>query len=233
MEDEIRKMLRTYRTSLAADRQRLLDGFRYEHMARKVVGVGSVGTRAWIVLLLGRDDQDPLFLQVKEAQRSVLEPFAGAAREKNQGQRVVEGQRLMQASSDILLGWLRVEGVDGAQRDFYVRQLWDWKLSADLESMRPSVAARARASLRLDARPGARALRRPDRDRVVPRIRRRVRPRSRRVRGSVRGPERARLPRADRRGRVGRHQRASGRLTSSATRLEGDLPDDARPTSRR
>ena len=141
VEDEIRKMLRTYRTSLAADRQRLLDGFRYEHMARKVVGVGSVGTRAWIVLLLGRDDQDPLFLQVKEAQRSVLEPFAGAAREKNQGQRVVEGQRLMQASSDILLGWLRVKGVDGAQRDFYVRQLWDRKLSADLESMRPSVAA--------------------------------------------------------------------------------------------
>ena len=141
LEDEIRKMLRTYRTSLATDRQRLLDGFRYEHLARKVVGVGSVGTRAWIVLLLGRDDQDPLFLQVKEAQASVLEPFAGDARQKNRGQRVVEGQRLMQASSDILLGWLRVKGLDGAQRDFYVRQLWDWKLSPDLENMRPSVLA--------------------------------------------------------------------------------------------
>jgi uncharacterized protein (DUF2252 family) len=141
IEDEVREMLRAYRTSLAADRQRLLDGFRYEHMARKVVGVGSVGTRAWIVLLLGRDDQDPLFLQVKEAQPSVLESFVGDARQKNQGRRVVEGQRLMQASSDIFLGWLRVKGLDGEQRDFYVRQLWDWKLSGDLERMRPSVAA--------------------------------------------------------------------------------------------
>jgi uncharacterized protein (DUF2252 family) len=141
IEDEVREMLRAYRTSLAADRQRLLDGFRYEHLARKVVGVGSVGTRAWIVLLLGRDDQDPLFLQVKEARPSVLEPFVGDAREMNQGQRVVEGQRLMQASSDIFLGWLRVKGLDGEQRDFYVRQLWDRKLSGDLERMRPSVAA--------------------------------------------------------------------------------------------
>ena len=141
IEDEIREMLRAYRTTLATDRQRLLNGFRYEHMARKVVGVGSVGTRAWIVLLLGRDDQDPLFLQVKEAQTSVLQPFAGEAREKNQGRRVVEGQRMMQASSDIFLGWLRVKGLDRAQRDFYVRQLWDWKLSADLDTMRPSVVA--------------------------------------------------------------------------------------------
>jgi uncharacterized protein (DUF2252 family) len=141
IEDEVREMLRAYRTSLAADRQRLLDEFRYEHLARKVVGVGSVGTRAWIVLLLGRDHQDPLFLQVKEAQPSVLESFVGDARQKNQGQRVVEGQRLMQASSDIFLGWLRVKGLDGEQRDFYVRQLWDWKLSGDLERMRPSVAA--------------------------------------------------------------------------------------------
>ncbi len=141
IEDEIREMLRTYRTSLAADRQRLLDGFRYEHLARKVVGVGSVGTRAWIVLLLGRDDQDPLFLQVKEAQPSVLEPFVGDARHKHHGQRVVEGQRLMQASSDLFLGWLRVKGLDGEQRDFYVRQLWDWKLSGNLERMRPSVAS--------------------------------------------------------------------------------------------
>jgi uncharacterized protein (DUF2252 family) len=139
IEDQIRQLLRSYQSTLASDRRRLLDGFRYGHMAHKVVGVGSVGSRAWIVLLLGRDDQDPLFLQVKEAQASVLEPYAGAARQRNQGQRVVEGQRLMQASSDILLGWLRAVGLDGAQRDFYVRQLWDWKVSAEIESMRPSV----------------------------------------------------------------------------------------------
>jgi uncharacterized protein (DUF2252 family) len=142
IEDEIKGLLRAYRATLPRDRRRLSESFRYGHLARKVVGVGSVGTRAWIVLLLGRDDQDPLFLQVKEAQASVLEPFAGAGPDKNQGQRVVEGQRLMQASSDIMLGWMRVEkGLDGRQRDFYVRQLWDWKVSADIERMRPSVAA--------------------------------------------------------------------------------------------
>jgi uncharacterized protein (DUF2252 family) len=139
VEAEVQQLLRRYRTSLQSDRRRLLDGYRYGHLARKVVGVGSVGTRAWIVLLLGRDDQDPLFLQVKEAQASVLEPYAGPARQANHGRRVVEGQRLMQASSDIFLGWLRAAGLDGQRRDHYVRQLWDWKVSADLESMRPSV----------------------------------------------------------------------------------------------
>jgi uncharacterized protein (DUF2252 family) len=142
IEDEIKRLLSAYHASLPRDRRRLLESFQYGHMARKVVGVGSVGTRAWIVLLLGRDDQDPLFLQIKEAQASVLEPFTGPGRDKNEGQRVVEGQRLMQASSDIFLGWLRVdEGLDGQQRDFYIRQLWDWKVSADLEQMRPPVAA--------------------------------------------------------------------------------------------
>ena len=107
-------------------------------MARKVVGVGSVGTRAWILLMLGRDDQDPLFLQVKEAGPSVLEAFVGASAFKNHGQRVVEGQRLMQASSDIFLGWIRTTGIDGVERDFYVRQLWDWKASAaDRDVRRP------------------------------------------------------------------------------------------------
>jgi uncharacterized protein (DUF2252 family) len=107
-------------------------------MARKVVGVGSVGTRCWIVLMLGRDDTDPLFLQVKEAQESVLSRFAGASKYTNQGQRVVAGQRLMQASSDIFLGWRRAEAVlDGQQRDFYVRQLRDWKYSVDIETMLP------------------------------------------------------------------------------------------------
>ena len=107
-------------------------------MARKVVGVGSVGTRCWIVLMLGRDESDPLFLQVKEAEQSVLAAFVGASKYANQGQRVVAGQRLMQASSDIFLGWQRIEaGLDGQQRDFYVRQLRDWKFSVDIETMVP------------------------------------------------------------------------------------------------
>jgi uncharacterized protein (DUF2252 family) len=107
-------------------------------MARKVVGVGSVGTRCWIVLMLGRDETDPLFLQVKEAEASVLSRFAGASKYANQGQRVVAGQRLMQATSDIFLGWQHVEaGADGQARDFYVRQLRDWKFSVEIESLRP------------------------------------------------------------------------------------------------
>jgi hypothetical protein len=106
-------------------------------MARKVVGVGSVGTRAWIVLMAGRDTDDPLFLQAKEAQASVLEPYLGKSSFNNHGQRVVEGQRLMQAESDILLGWIRTEGIDGVVRDFYIRQLWDAKGSALVELMDP------------------------------------------------------------------------------------------------
>jgi uncharacterized protein (DUF2252 family) len=139
VEDEMRELLRLYRRSLKSDRRHLLDGYRYLHMARKVVGVGSVGTRVWVVLLAGRDGDDPLFLQVKEATRSVLEPYAGRDPAPNHGQRVVQGQWLMQATSDILLGWLRVVGLDGVRRDFYVRQLWDWKVSADFERMAPSV----------------------------------------------------------------------------------------------
>jgi len=120
---------------LQGDRKHLLEDFRFVHLARKVVGVGSVGTRAWIALLLGRDGQDPLFLQAKEAQASVLEPFVGKSRYANHGQRVVEGQRLMQAASDIFLGWNRLTGIDGVVRDFYVRQLRDWKGSADIDNM--------------------------------------------------------------------------------------------------
>ena len=101
------------------------------HAARKVVGVGSVGTRAWIVLMVGRDESDPLFLQAKQAEASVLEPFLGKSDFANHGQRVVEGQRLTQAASDIMLGWLRTTDIDGVDRDFYVRQLWDAKGSAD------------------------------------------------------------------------------------------------------
>ena len=134
-EEWARRILGTYRRSLLGDRKRLLEQYRYVDLARKVVGVGSVGTGCWIALLLGRDDADPLFLQFKEAQRSVLEPFAGRSRYASQGQRVVEGQRLMQAAIDIFLGWDRVRAPDGVVRDAYVRQLWDWKASADLGTM--------------------------------------------------------------------------------------------------
>ena len=113
--DGFHELVRTYRRSLLGDRRHLLEDFRFVHAAHKVVGVGSVGTRAWIILMLGRDDADPLFLQAKEAQDSVLAPFVGKSRFANQGQRVVEGQRLMQAASDIFLGWERAEGLSGEQ----------------------------------------------------------------------------------------------------------------------
>jgi uncharacterized protein (DUF2252 family) len=132
------EMLRSYRRTLQGDHRHLLERFRYVDAARKVVGVGSVGTRAWIVLMLGRNNQDPLFLQAKEAQASVLEPFLGKSKHANHGQRVVAGQRLMQAASDVMLGWLRTAGVDGVSRDFYVRQLWDGKGSALVDVLEPS-----------------------------------------------------------------------------------------------
>ncbi len=137
VEDVIHGAIRSYRRTLTADRRRLLERFRYVHAARKVVGVGSVGTRAWIVLMLGRDENDPLFLQLKEAQASVLEPFLGKSKFNSHGQRVVEGQRLTQAASDIMLGWIRIEALDGVSRDFYMRQLWDGKGSAAIEVMDP------------------------------------------------------------------------------------------------
>ena len=130
-------LVRSYWETLPGDRRHLLERFRYLHSARKVVGVGSVGTRAWIVLLLGRDESDPLFLQAKEAQASVLEPFLGKSAFSQHGQRVVEGQQLTQAASDIMLGWLRATDLESVERDFYVRQLWDSKGSADIETMNP------------------------------------------------------------------------------------------------
>jgi uncharacterized protein (DUF2252 family) len=133
----IKGLLDEYRETLDSQAQVLAGRYHYVDAAHKVVGVGSVGTRAWIVLLTGRDEADPLFLQVKEAGSSVLEPFTAASRFRNHGHRVVAGQRLMQAAGDILLGWLSVEGLDGKQRDFYVRQLWDGKGSADIEAMTP------------------------------------------------------------------------------------------------
>jgi uncharacterized protein (DUF2252 family) len=129
--EELESLFRAYRQSLQHDRRHLLEQYRVVDLARKVVGVGSVGTRCWVVLLMGRGGSDPVFLQIKEAQESVLAAFAPRSRVGNQGERVVRGQRLMQASSDIFLGWIRAIGLDGISRDFYVRQLWDWKVSAD------------------------------------------------------------------------------------------------------
>jgi uncharacterized protein (DUF2252 family) len=135
VESWLHDRMRVYRRSLQPDRRHLLEGYRLVDFARKVVGVGSVGTRCWIALMMGKDDQDPLFLQIKEAEASVLEPYAGKSGYASHGQRVVEGQRLLQAASDVLLGWTQAVGLDGVERDFYIRQLWDWKLSADLETM--------------------------------------------------------------------------------------------------
>jgi len=137
VEEAVLKIIADYRDTLPADRRALLDGYRFVDAALKVVGVGSVGTRAFVVLMLGRDSGDPLFLQAKEAQRSVLEPYAEKCAFENQGERVVQGQRLTQAASDILLGWVKATGIDGKQRDFYVRQLWDQKGSAKVETMTP------------------------------------------------------------------------------------------------
>jgi uncharacterized protein (DUF2252 family) len=128
--------LQAYRRTLQPDRRHLVDAYGLVDVAHKVVGVGSVGTRAWIMLLLGRDSSDPLFLQVKEADRSVLAPFAGRSRQANQGRRVVEGQRLIQAASDVFLGWARIaDDRDATVRDYYVRQLWDAKISAPIDTM--------------------------------------------------------------------------------------------------
>ncbi|MFE9256575.1 DUF2252 domain-containing protein [Streptomyces sp. NPDC006879] len=137
LESQLRGLIERYGRTLATDRRLLLADYRLTDVARKVVGVGSVGTRCWIFLLLGRDDQDPLFLQAKEADASVLAQHVGVSQYRNQGERVVSGQRLMQATSDIFLGWERVDGIDGKRRDFYVRQLRDWKGIATPERMRP------------------------------------------------------------------------------------------------
>jgi uncharacterized protein (DUF2252 family) len=136
-ESQLNDLIGKYQRTLEANRRFLLEGFEVADVARKVVGVGSVGTRCWILLMLGRDESDPLFLQVKEAEASVLSRFVGASKYANQGQRVVAGQKLMQASSDIFLGWQRTDGLDGTSRDFYVRQLRDWKYSVDIQDLRP------------------------------------------------------------------------------------------------
>ncbi len=137
----IEAMIAAYRETLSEAAGALLDTYRYVDMARKVVGVGSVGTRCWIVLMVGRDENDPLVLQIKEAEASALAPYLPSSRYRHQGRRVVEGQRQMQAAGDILLGWLTAEGIDGQRRQFYVRQLWDGKASAQVEVMNAALLA--------------------------------------------------------------------------------------------
>lgn len=136
----MRDLLSSYQVTLPGDRHPISE-YRYRHMARTVGGIGSVGTRAWVILLSGRDDRDPLLLQAKTAQPSVLERFLGAGEHSSEGERVVRGQRLMQAASDLFLGWQRVTGADGVTRGFYVRQLHDWKGGIDPDSMTPNGAA--------------------------------------------------------------------------------------------
>jgi uncharacterized protein (DUF2252 family) len=156
-EELVEKLVRSYRRTLQG-RYHPIEEYRYVHLARKVVGVGSVGTRCYILLFLGRDDGDPLFLQVKEAQASVLEPYVGASEYAHHGQRVVVGQRVMQAASDIFLGWQRIKGFDGLTRDYYVRQLHDWKGGADVENLRvPGATLYARVCARTLARAHARS----------------------------------------------------------------------------
>ncbi len=134
----IRELLDEYANSLDANQRYLFETYRFVDMARKVVGVGSVGTHAWVFLLVGREGKDPLMLQAKEAQASVLEPHLGVSEFECHGERVVRGQRMLQAASDIFLGWQRSEGLDGGEYDFYVRQLWDWKASPDLSTLSES-----------------------------------------------------------------------------------------------
>jgi uncharacterized protein (DUF2252 family) len=133
-DDFIKELLASYRHTLGVEHHPL-EEFRYLHTARKVVGVGSVGTRCYVLLLIGRDESDPLVLQVKEAQPSVLERYLPQSEYQHHGQRVVAGQRLMQGASDVFLGWQRIKGFDGETRDYYVRQLHDWKGSLDVEDM--------------------------------------------------------------------------------------------------
>ncbi len=222
-EHAIHEQFRAYRATLQDDRRHLLEKFEIIDMARKVVGVGSVGTRAFIVLLQGRDQNDPLFLQVKEATASVLEDHLPKSRYKQPGERVVQGQRLMQAASDIYLGWTK--GVQ-ENRYLYWRQLRDMKGSAVVESMTPPALGLLRAPVRVDARPRARPLRRPDRDHRVPGQERRVRQGDRRLLRALRRPERPRLR--------GLHRRRPDRPAGSdRRRLTADRSGSPAPARRR
>ena len=186
----IHDQFRRYRATLQPDRRHLLEKFEIVDAARKVVGVGSVGTRAFIVLLQGRDAQDPLFLQIKEATASVLEAYLPKSRFRQHGQRVVEGQRMMQAASDIYLGWTK--GLD-VNRHFYWRQLRDMKGSMLVETMTPVGLTFYGTHLRVDPGTRPRPFGQPCRDRHLPGRRRRVRQVDHRLLAALRGPERAGL----------------------------------------
>ena len=209
-EHVIHEQFRAYRATLQHDRRHLLERFQFVDMAHKIVGVGSVGARAFIVLLQGRDHNDPLFLQVKEATASVLEDHLPKSRYKQPGERVVQGQRLMQAASDIYLGWTK-----GLQENRYLywRQLRDMKGSADVESLSPAASRVLCPLVRMDARPRARSLRRPDRDRHLPRRERCVRQVGYRLRRALRRSERAGLPGFHERDRFRTIECDRGRLT--------------------
>ena len=237
VEQAIHEQFRGYRASLQDDRRHLLERFQLVDLARKVVGVGSVGTRAFIVLLQGRDDQDPLFLQVKEATASVLEDHLPKSRYKQHGERVVQGQRMMQAASDIYLGWAK--GAD-VTRYYYWRQLRDMKGSALVESMSPAGLTFYAGHLRVDAGSSACPVGRSDRHRRVPRRERRVRPFDHRLLEALRGPERARLPGVRGRHPVRKSSGPRGRLKPRETGfmevdLEVTMPttDDAPGTALR
>ena len=191
LEHMVHEQFRDYRATLRDDQRHLLERFEVIDMARKVVGVGSVGTRAFIVLLQGRDQQDPLFLQVKEATASVLEDHLPKSRYRQPGERVVQGQRLMQAASDIYLGWTK--GAE-ANRYLYWRQLRDMKASAEVETMGPAMLTRyagfcGETLARAHARSGD-----PVAPRRVSRQEGSLRPVDRRLRAALRRPERPRLP---------------------------------------
>ena len=186
----VEQIMSEYAQTLPDDLRALIDGYHVVDAGLKVVGVGSVGTRCWIALLVGNDDSsDDLVLQFKEASASVLESVAPASRYPHHGQRVVEGQRLMQSASDMLLGWVRITGFDGVDRDYYVRQMWDWKTAPDLETMDPPDDGGVRPGVRVDAGPCARPQRQPLRAGRVPRVRAYLHPCHAGLRRLVRRPE--------------------------------------------
>ena len=219
VEDEyVRELMDEYAEGLDEDRRYLFGTYRFVDMARKVVGVGSVGTRATVFLLVGRDGKDPLVLQAKEAQASVLEPHLGASVFDNHGERVVHGQRISHAASDIFLSWTRSMGLDGKEHDFYVRQLWDWKASIDLSTMSESGSARVHPGVRLVLGPRPCPFGRPAGHRRLPRRRPELRRGDRPLLGRLRRPERARPSTPGRGRRRRRGPRTDGGLTNLPAR---------------
>ncbi len=230
LDQSLRQILHAYAETLDPERRVLLDRYRLVDMARKVVGVGSVGTRSWMMLML-EDGTNPLFLQAKEAGPSVLEAYAGASTFENSGQRVVVGQRLMQAVGDIFLGYVRVKGIDGQSRDFYVRQLRDWKGSAEVETMVPAGMQAYGRDLRMDPRPGPCPFGGPHRAGGLSRRELGLRRRHSRVRRGLCRSERAGSRLAARRHPVRSDHRGVGRVAAGRVRGALTLPSRVAPTS--